>query len=93
MPVFDTGRARILNEQNDFYHIDKSAATTPAPGSKFACVDSRYRNRRARRNPAAKLLKSGHRSQYGFLQEPTKPVVKPGLWRIHAGIAQAPGAV
>jgi hypothetical protein len=93
MPVFDTGRARILNEQNDFYHIDKSAATTPASGSKPARVDGSFRNRRARRNPAEKLLKFGHRLQCGFLQEPTKPVAKPGLCRIHAGIAQAPGAV
>jgi hypothetical protein len=93
MPVFDTGRARILNEQNDFYHIDKSAATTPASGSKSARVEGSFRNRRARRNPAEKLLKFGHRLQCGFLQEATKPVAKPGLWPIHAGIVQAPGAV
>ena len=39
MPIFDTGRAHILYEQSDFYHIDKSAATTPASGSKSARVD------------------------------------------------------
>jgi hypothetical protein len=93
MPVFGTGRARILNEQNDFYHIDKSAAMTLASASNSARVDGSYRNRSATRNRAAKLLEFGHRSRCGLLHEPTKTVAKPGFWRINAGIAQAPGAV